>query len=106
MRMTCSGPIARFLGLSSRGRLFGLASCGIGRPRSFFSGDEPAGTEGSRSRKRAGLGERNERAGLAQRSSSDDDRNDAVVWSAGDRLESVRSNESGEWRLLENECAG
>lgn len=71
MQMICSGPrAARFFGLPFELTLFGLECCiGIGRPRSFLSGLE-AVPDGSKSLKRAGLGERNDLEGLGQRKSS------------------------------------
>lgn len=94
MRMICSGPIARFFGLSRLLALCGLSSCGTGSPRSFFSGELPAGSDGMRSRKRAGEGDRK---GEAHRrdSWSEDERKEGEVCSTGERLESDESNESG-----------
>lgn len=62
--ITCSGPIARFLGLPLPAfpmppKLLGISS-GIGKSSSLRSGELAAVGEGRRSRKRAGLGDLNE----------------------------------------------
>lgn len=96
MHITFSGPIASFLGLPSVFAILGVRTSGCGRPRSFFSGLLPADAEGSNARQRAGLGVRNERAGLGQRRDGLDDHPDEPLCSAGERLESDASPKSGE----------
>lgn len=103
MQITFSGPIASFFGLPSVFKILGVmtsgcrgARSGCGRPRSSFSRLLPADAEGSNARQRAGLGVRNERAGLGQRRDGLDDHPDEPLCSAGERLESEASQKSGE----------